>query len=70
MDWFDPGAATGVRETLAQFKQGVVVKERRGDCYGHVVGFARSQNGKATLIKVLWDDEMVRAFYPIELEIA
>ena len=59
-----------LRMTLAQFKQGVVVKEHGGDCYGHVVGFARSQDGEATLIKVLWDDEMVRAFYPIELEIA
>lgn len=62
--------ALGVRQTLAQFKQGVVVKEHGGDCYGHVVGFTRSQDGGAVLIKVLWDDEMVRAFYPIELEIA
>ena len=64
--------ALGVRQTLAQFKQGVVVKEHGGDCYGHVVGFTRSRDvvGEAVLIKVLWDDEMVRAFYPIELEIA
>ena len=61
-----------LRNTLSLFKQGVVVKEHGGDCYGHVVGFTRSRDviGEPVLIKVLWDDEIVRAFYPCELEIA
>ena len=56
------------------WKIGTVVREVSGSCsglttrnmYGHVIGF--SNNGIETILKVQWDDGIVRGIHPSNVE--
>ena len=56
---------------MGRFTQGRVVRDRETFDLGHVVGFDRVfyDFGHETILKVLWDDGVVRNIHPSNVEL-
>ncbi len=61
----------GFPARVGNFKQGAVVRHTDTGDFGHVVGFDRVywDAGHEIIIKVLWDDGVVRSIHPTNISL-